>query len=74
MNKRIVKSPKLYFYDTGLLCHLLGIKSIASLKKNNAYTALFENWVITKIKKIILMQGKTKACIISGIMLAMKLI
>jgi len=51
MNKRIVKSPKLYFYDTGLLCHLLGIKSIASLKKNNAYGSLFENWVITEIKK-----------------------
>jgi uncharacterized protein len=51
MNKRIVKSPKLYFYDTGLLCHLLGIKSTASLKKNNAYGALFENWVITEIRK-----------------------
>ena len=68
MNKRIVKSPKLYFYDTGLLCHLLGIKSIASLKKNNVYGGLFENWVITEIKKIILLKGKTKACIISGIM------
>ncbi len=37
MNKRIVKSPKLYFYDTGLLCHLLGIKRISALQKNNAY-------------------------------------
>ena len=51
MNKRIVKSPKLYFYDTGLLCHLLGIKSISGLKKNRAYGSLFENWVITEIKK-----------------------
>ena len=32
LNKRIVKSPKLYFYDTGLLCHLLQIKSQTALK------------------------------------------
>jgi uncharacterized protein len=51
MNKRVVKSPKLYFYDTGLLCHLLGIKSITALQKNNAYGALFENWVISEIRK-----------------------
>lgn len=51
MNKRIVKSPKLYFYDTGLLCHLLGIKSVTALQKNNAYGALFENWVMSEIKK-----------------------
>jgi predicted AAA+ superfamily ATPase len=51
MNKRIVKSPKLYFYDTGLLCHLLGIKSIAALQKNTAYGALFENWIISEIRK-----------------------
>lgn len=51
MNKRIVKSPKLYFYDTGLLCHLLGIKSIAALQKHTAYGGIFENWVITEIKK-----------------------
>ena len=51
MNKRIVKSPKLYFYDTGLLCHLLGIKSITALQKNTAYGHIFENWIITEMKK-----------------------
>jgi uncharacterized protein len=51
MNKRIVKSPKLYFYDTGLLCHLLGIKTITGLEKYNAYGSIFENWIITEIKK-----------------------
>lgn len=51
MNKRIIKSPKLYFYDTGLLCHLLGLKSSAALQKSPAYGALFENWVITEIRK-----------------------
>jgi uncharacterized protein len=51
MNKRIVKSPKLYFYDTGLLCHLLGIKSVTALQKHSAYGSVFENWVITEIRK-----------------------
>ena len=51
MNKRIIKSPKLYFYDTGLLCHLLGIKSVTALQKNNVYGALFENWVMSEIRK-----------------------
>jgi predicted AAA+ superfamily ATPase len=51
MNKRIVKSPKLFFYDTGLLCHLLGIKTLTALKANSLYGSIFENWVITEIKK-----------------------
>jgi len=51
MNKRIIKSPKLYFYDTGLLCYLLGIKTVTTLQKNNAYGALFENWVMSEIRK-----------------------
>ena len=51
LNKRIIKSPKLYFYDTGLLCHLLGIKSELVLKKAKAYGAIFENWVISEIRK-----------------------
>ncbi len=51
MNKRIIKSPKIYFYDTGLLCYLLNIKSESVLKKNNAYGALFENYIISEIRK-----------------------
>lgn len=51
LKKRIVKSPKLYFYDTGLLCHLLGIKSVSALRKHSAYGFIFENWTITEIKK-----------------------
>lgn len=51
MNKRIVKSPKLYFHDTGLLSHLLGIKSVTALQKNAAYGAIFENWVMSEIQK-----------------------
>lgn len=51
LNKRLIRSPKLYFYDTGLLCFLLGIKTPAALKKQPNYGALFENWVITEVKK-----------------------
>jgi predicted AAA+ superfamily ATPase len=51
MNKRIVKSPKLYFYDTGLLCFLLGIKSENVLQKHTAYGAIFENWILSEIRK-----------------------
>jgi uncharacterized protein len=51
LNKRIVKSPKIYFYDTGLLCNLLGIKSETALQKHAAYGAIFENFIITEIKK-----------------------
>ena len=51
LNKRIVKSPKIYFYDTGLLCHLLGVKSVAAVKTSRHYGFLFENWVISEVKK-----------------------
>ncbi len=51
LNKRIIKSPKLYFVDTGLLCHLLGINSMTALRKHDKYAAIFENWIITEIKK-----------------------
>lgn len=51
MNKRIIKSPKLFFYDTGLLCYLLAISNRAALEKHNMYGNIFENWIITEIKK-----------------------
>ncbi|MBC7868102.1 MAG: DUF4143 domain-containing protein, partial [Gloeobacteraceae cyanobacterium ES-bin-316] len=51
LNKRIIKSPKLYFYDTGLLCYLLNITSQSALVKQHNYGAIFENWAITEIKK-----------------------
>lgn len=57
LNKRIVKSPKLYFYDTGLLCYLLGIHSEAALAKHPQYGALFENWTMTEIRKNRFNQG-----------------
>jgi predicted AAA+ superfamily ATPase len=49
--KRIVKTPKLYFYDTGLACRLLGIRSEAELVHHPLRGALFENWVLLELMK-----------------------
>ena len=50
-NKRIVKSPKLYFYDTGLACSLLGIRSTEQLQTHFLRGALFENLIINELTK-----------------------
>lgn len=50
-SKRIIKTPKLYFYDTGLACSLLGIRSAADLSIHYAKGALFENMMITEMMK-----------------------
>jgi uncharacterized protein len=47
-SKRLVKSPKLYFYDTGLLCFLLGIRTAEHLLLSGQKGALFENFVINE--------------------------
>lgn len=50
-NKRIVKTPKLYFYDTGLACFLLGIRQAGDLTYHAYRGALFENLVINELLK-----------------------
>lgn len=50
-NKRIIKSPKLYFYDTGLACSLLGLTSSEQVKTFYMRGALFENLVINQFIK-----------------------
>ena len=50
-NKRLVKSPKLYFLDTGLLCHLLRIRSPEDLRIHAARGAVFESWVVSEVLK-----------------------
>ncbi|MCM1452770.1 MAG: ATP-binding protein [Clostridium sp.] len=50
-NKRIVKTPKLYFYDTGLACSLLGISSVEQLDTHFLRGGLFENMVINQFVK-----------------------
>lgn len=50
-NKRITKSPKLYFYDTGLVCSLLGIEKEEQVDTHFLKGALFENFIINEFLK-----------------------
>jgi predicted AAA+ superfamily ATPase len=50
-NKRIIKSPKLYFYDTGLVCSLLGINSPESYELHFLKGNIFETFVISEFLK-----------------------
>jgi predicted AAA+ superfamily ATPase len=50
-NKRIVKTPKLYFYDTGLLCHLLKITNPKSIQLHPLKGSLFENLIVAEAFK-----------------------
>lgn len=50
-NKRIIKSPKLYFTDTGLLCYLLRITSPEQIATYPLIGSIFENWVISELKR-----------------------
>lgn len=50
-NKRLVKSPKLYFYDTGLLCHSLNIRIAEDLEQNRLKGNVFENMIIGEFQK-----------------------
>lgn len=50
-SKRLVKSPKLYFYDTGLACSLLEIRSASQLGSHYLRGGLFENLVVNEFVK-----------------------
>lgn len=56
-NKRITKSPKLYFYDTGLACSLLGITEEGQLEAHPLKGALLENMMIMDLLKQRLNKG-----------------
>lgn len=51
IGKRLVKTPKLYFHDTGLACYLLGIRDEEQLQVHPLRGALFENLVINEAMK-----------------------
>jgi uncharacterized protein len=51
--KRLVKSPKLYFYDTGLASWLVNIKSSSELRLSSMRGALFETWAVCEAVKAI---------------------
>jgi uncharacterized protein len=56
--KRLMKSPKIYFTDTGLACYLLGIDTVEQLTKDSLYGKLFENWVVVELMKARYNQAK----------------
>lgn len=56
-NKRVVRTPKLYFYDTGLACSLLGITAAKDLTFNMYKGPLFENFIINELLKNRFNQG-----------------
>ena len=59
-NKRIVKSHKLYFYDTGLLCYLLGINKPEQLSTHPLRGNIFENFIVSEYFKKKLNNGLEK--------------
>ena len=50
-NKRLIKNSKIYFYDTGLVCFLLGIKNIENLNTHYGKGNIFETFVISDFIK-----------------------
>jgi len=55
---RFVKTPKLHFYDSGLLCYLLGIRTPEQLEVHPLRGAVFETWAVAEILKQYLHHGQ----------------
>ena len=51
ISKRLIKMPKLHFYDSGLACWLLGIRDAGQLKLHPLRGQIFESWVVAEIVK-----------------------
>lgn len=58
ISKRLIKTPKVYFIDTGLLCYLLGITSAEQLKTHPLRGAVFENLIVVEMLKDRFNRGK----------------
>ncbi len=51
VSKRLVRSPKIYFYDVGLAAYLLGIENLTQMSRDPLRGSLFENMVIVELMK-----------------------
>lgn len=60
--KRAVKAPKLHFLDSGLVCHLLGIRDAGQLALHPLRGAIFESWMVSEIVKARLNRGLAIGC------------
>ena len=58
ISRRLVKSPKLYFLDTGLAANLIGIKSVDHIKNYPLKGSLFETYAVSELLKKKLNQGE----------------
>ena len=56
--KRLVKSPRIYWLDSGLVCNLLGIRSVAELERSTFLGAIWEGHVAAEILKAQLNKGR----------------
>jgi hypothetical protein len=61
IGKRLVKSPKIYFTDTGLLCYLVGLRDIDHAASGPMGRAIFENLVVAELFKIYIHRGEEPA-------------
>lgn len=60
LGKRIVKRPRVCFYDTGLICYCTGIENINLLRRGPLDGQIFENYIIAEIKKAVMHYGKNQ--------------
>ncbi len=51
IGKRLVKSPKIYFYDTGLVSYLTGVRNTELFENGPLYGQIFENYIVSEIMK-----------------------
>ncbi len=61
IGKRLIKSPKVYFVDSGLLCYLVGLRDIEHAAAGPMGGAIFENLVMAELFKIYLHRGEEPA-------------
>lgn len=58
VGKRLVKTPKIYFSDTGMACHLMGADHWSILEKQGNSGAMVETWVASELLKLMSISGK----------------
>jgi len=61
IGKRLVKAPKVYFTDTGLLCYLVGLRDVEHAMSGPMGGEIFENLVVADMLKIFLHRGEEPA-------------
>jgi predicted AAA+ superfamily ATPase len=58
IRKQVVKAPKLHFFDSGLVCYLLGIHEPEQLRHHPLRGAVFESWVVSELYKAQVHRGE----------------